>query len=185
MAAVERTLSIIKPDAVFRFGRNTEEIGDQDPDGPGNGLEFKDNDNEIRIQVQKTASTIAITGTKTANSAKYIEVRDSSSSLIFAVESDGEVFCDTLVANNLRSSGQEFAEIRVKTLIAKAGSVWLGDRLHVSETGKRARLQMRADVVPLYLQGLGVVAGDLPSGITLATSTLDHWKCGRRVCGRD
>ena len=41
--------------------------------------------------------------------------------------------------------------------------------------GERSRLQRRKEAVPTYVAGLGGSASDLPSGITLATATLQHW----------
>ena len=56
-------------------------------------------------------------------------------------------------------------------------SVWLGDKTHISSFNGRSQLHQRKDVIPAYLQGLGVVVADVTAlGKTIATCTLDDWE---------
>jgi len=92
--------------AYYRFGRNTEEIGDQS--GAGDGLEFKHHGQEILIQVQEDNSTIFMKGDKSSNQAMFIEVRNAAEDLIFSVNKHGDVFTRKIVAEKLESASGEF-----------------------------------------------------------------------------
>ena len=58
--------------------------------------------------------------------------------------------------------GGAFSMLDVRNLVTGNNSVWLGSKLHISESGT-AKLQLRKDTIPKYLQELSnpVVLGDL------------------------
>ena len=72
--------------------------------------------------------------------------------------------------------GGTLKKLRVLSVQASDNSVWLGDKLHVTDRDGRAQLQIRKDTIPVYLAGLGVDAADVTAlGTTIATATLDNW----------
>ncbi|MCH2254973.1 MAG: hypothetical protein MK365_17725, partial [Vicinamibacterales bacterium] len=72
--------------------------------------------------------------------------------------------------------GGAFKVLKVEQMLANAGSVWLGDKLHISETGTRAQLQIRNETIPVYAAAQGVVLADVTAlGKTLANATLADW----------
>ena len=164
--------SIIDTTATYRFGRNIEEPGELG--GAGDGLEMKHNDQELLIQVQADNSTIFIKGIKSSPSARFIEIRDESRE-IFYVDRDGDVMARKIHCESLVPLNGSFDEIKVDRIRTRKNSMWLGERLHVTEARGLGRLLFRNAIVPTYLQNLNVQAGDLPAGITLETATLDHW----------
>ena len=165
---------VVKPDALYRFGANQEELGDFST--AGDGLEMKDEENEVLIQVQKTAPTVRIVGKKNAG-VNYLECIDENDVVKFSVSNDeivaDKVVCDTIEAR----TGSSLKEIQVDTIKAKKSSLWLGDKLHISEENTRAQFQYRKDTIPVYLQGLSVDAADVVAlGKTVATCTLSDWQ---------
>ena len=72
-------------------------------------------------------------------------------------------------------AGAAFKVLKVEQMLANAGSVWLGDKLHISETGTRAQLQIRNDTIPVYAAALDVILAVTALGKTLANATLADW----------
>ena len=72
--------------------------------------------------------------------------------------------------------GGTLKTLKILSVQASDNSVWLGNKLHVTDRDGRAQLQIRKDTIPVYLAGLGVVTADVTAlGTTGATATLDHW----------
>ena len=72
--------------------------------------------------------------------------------------------------------GTRLVRLRVKTILANDSSVWLGDKLHVSDRAGRAQLQVRKETIPVYLAGIGVQLSHVQAlGHTIANCTLESW----------
>ena len=167
----------------YRFGRNTDDLGDTT--GSGDGLEFRHHDQEILIQTQAAASFIRMKGDKSSDNAKFIECRNELGDLLFEVNRDGDVQCQNVRCDNIIPVSGEFPTLKVGLLMTHQGSLWLGDHLHCSEQGGRGRLQMRKAAVPTYVAALGGSESNLPAGITLSTATLEHWAAVSVALGGD
>ena len=89
------------------------------------------------------------------------------------------VEADAFLAERLTpASGTAFKVLRVQQVLAGDQSVWLGNKLHISDTASRAQMQIRKDTIPVYLSSApyNVVLADVQAlGKTLATATLDDW----------
>ena len=56
-----------------------------------------------------------------------------------------------VVASSLQGpNGAPFKVLAVEQILINRQSMWLGDKLHISETGTRAQLQIRNDTIPVY-----------------------------------
>lgn len=80
-----------KPNSIYRFGHNHQEVGDLT--ASGGGLEFVDDGQEILIQTSQTAPTMRIRGNKNAGT-NMVEIQDGSSNNLVKVDHQGVVHCD-------------------------------------------------------------------------------------------
>ena len=167
-----------RPNAIYRFGCNHEEF---DFSGTGDGLEFIENGNEIKIEVQQNAPTIEIKGQK-IGTAPYLLIKNAADDELFSVNHLGpfaeQLNCDDLVATGTvradrayfdylePNTGSHFPEIAVRSILTDTNSVWLGNRLHISDSNG-ARLQQRKAVVPQYLLNLGASTGSFSTTLDL------------------
>ena len=147
-------------------------------DAKRDGLLIQDEavDNSCEIMCSDELPTVRLQGIKDVDGNQdpvcpVIDVQDDNGQTKVAIFDTGLVTCETVACNLLvPKDGDEFAGIKVKNIQAGAGSVWLGDKLHLSESSSRAQLQYRKDTIPVYLQQLGVDAGDVSGiGKTIAT----------------
>jgi len=90
---------------------------------------------------------------------------------------DAAIRSRTVRTNRIREEDDSKLKlIKVDQMLASDSSVWLGDKLHVSDRDGRAQMQVRLDTIPVALQALGVQTSDLTAiGKTAATATLDDW----------
>lgn len=176
--------SSVMVDSVYRFGRDHQNLQLQEDD-PGiwefnsdqDGLHIEDNGQIATIHMNDVTPTLYLGGYKANSTVKIIECsmpalllgeQGTDPVTVFSV-SGSEVFCrSTLVCTNLKSTagGGIFSTLSVKNLLTGGDSVWLGNRLHVTENGG-AQLRLRSDTIPKYLQDLSpaVVIGDLSTSI--------------------
>ena len=90
---------------------------------------------------------------------------------------DAAIRSRTVRTNRIREEDDSKLKlIKVDQMLASDSSVWLGDKLHVSDRDGRAQMQVRLETIPVYLQAQGVQTSDLTAiGKTAATATLDDW----------
>ncbi len=176
--------SSVTVQSIYRFGRDHQNLQAQ-YDDPGiwdfsgelDGLHIEDNGQLCTIHTDNNTPTLFLGGYKANSTIPIIECSlpalilgeaDTGPTTVFYV-SGSEVYCrETLVCKNLKSTdgGGIFSTFEVKNLITGGDSVWLGNRLHVTESGG-AQLRLRSDTIPKYLQDLSpaVVVGDLSTDI--------------------
>lgn len=81
------------PGYLYRFGRNTEELGDYS--GVGNGLEMKQPDiqgvsgNKILIQVNETTPTIELQVNKETTAVEWVLIRDETDAEALILDQEG------------------------------------------------------------------------------------------------
>ena len=174
-------------DRRFMFGRAQPYVGEtletSDPRRDGLLIEDAATDNSTEIMCSNELPSIRLAGLKTRDgnndpSVPVIDVQDDQGNTTFSVWDDGRIILDRVICDYLQPlTGDTFKEIRVRNLKARNRSVWLGDKLHISESGARAQMQYRKDTIPVYLQGLGVnEAAVVALGKTIATATLEDWE---------
>ena len=90
---------------------------------------------------------------------------------------DAAIRARTVRTNRIREEDDSTLQMfRAQTMLAGDSSVWLGDKLHISDRDGRAQMQVRLETIPVALQALGVQTSDLTAiGKTAATATLDDW----------
>ena len=90
---------------------------------------------------------------------------------------DAAIRSRTVRTNRIREEDDSKLKlIKVDQMLASDSSVWLGNKLHMSDRDGRAQMQVRLETIPVYLQAQGVQTSDLTAiGKTAATATLDDW----------
>ena len=178
MRTYEDYTSTVQP-AIYRFGRGPVNLDMNDDDfgkivlgdfgGHEDGLYMQDDEHIVEIKASSERPTIDIQGTKGNigdGLLPYIRIRKKTGETVFEVD-EHSMSVDTVLCDIITSrSGGALDSINVQTIIAGNQSVWLGNKLHVTEDGS-AQLRMRKDTIPKYLTTLSpaVVTADLSTDI--------------------
>ena len=178
----------------YRFGRGPVDMSVSEANGgpiiltnftgEEDGVHMENDGLKVELYASKERPVFEINGTMD-DPHPYIKVKRDDNEIVFEVGKTStwatnlnttDLLADVVKCKTLESTELGgFTSIRVKTLIADNSSVWLGNKLHVSESGT-ARLRMRKATIPKYLQTLSpaVVSGDLST--VVEDVALSEWQ---------
>ena len=130
----------------YRFGKSLANIGDYDPEGPGDGLYFERNNNTLQCEVQQDAPTIVMKGQKTSG-VDYLQIRDENDVVLFAVKDDGMIHGNHL----LQDIAANIQDIESNSLLIEPHSLYIGPIRVSYDNGKL--VQKHITTIPIALQG--------------------------------